>query len=175
MHINGSNIMRGWVHDSDYSYYFTRHSAIWGWASWRRAWQHYNAATPLLPEIQRKNYLWKYFFNSLEARMFLRPLWATHTGQLDTWDYQWSFALIIQSGLSIMPVVNLISNIGFGGEATHTSNTSHPWANLPTAPLPQPLRHPSFVLRDAVSDYRQLRGTLRDKVMARLRSVAAML
>lgn len=171
MHINGSNIMRGWVHDSDYSYYFSRHAAIWGWATWRRAWQHYNVATPLLPEIQRKNYLWRHFFNPLEARMMLRPLWATHTGQLDTWDYQWSFTLLVQSGLSIMPNVNLISNIGFGGEATHTFNSSHPWANLPAEPIPRPLCHPSFVIRDTVSDYRELRGTLRDKIMARLRSV----
>jgi hypothetical protein len=171
MHINGSNILRGWVRDPDYSYYFSRHNAIWGWASWRRAWQHYNVATPLLPEIQRKNYLWRHFFNSLEARMLLRPLWATHRGELDTWDYQWSFAMVIQSGLSVMPAVNMISNIGFGGDATHTLNTSHPWAELATEPMPLPLRHPNFVIRDTVSDYKELRGILRDKIMARLRSV----
>lgn len=175
MHINGSNILRDWVHDPDYSYYFSRYPAIWGWASWRRAWQHYDVATPLLPEIHRKNYLWRYFFNYLEARMMLRPLWATHKGQIDTWDYQWSFTLFVQSGLSITPIVNLISNIGFGSGATHTLNTDHPWANISTKPLPQPLRHPTFVLRDAVSDYRQLRNTLSDKIKARLRSVAAML
>lgn len=173
MHINGSNIMRGWLHDRDYSYYFSHHSAIWGWASWRRAWQHYDVKTSLLPEIQNKNYFWNHFFNPIEARMLLRPLWATHNDQLDTWDYQWSFALLVQSGLSIMPAVNLISNIGFGGEATHTFNTSHPWANLPTEAITQPLRHPTFVLRDAVSDYKQLRSTLRDKIMARLHSVTA--
>jgi hypothetical protein len=175
MHISGSNILRGWVHDSDYSYYFSHHTAIWGWASWRRAWRHYDVATPLLPEIQRKNYLWRRFFNPLDARMLLRPLWATHNGQLDTWDYQWSFTMLVQSGLSIMPNVNLISNIGFGGAATHTFNTSHPWANLPTEPVSRPLRHPSFVIRDTVSDYRELRGTLRDKIMARLRSVTTIL
>jgi hypothetical protein len=173
MHINGSNILRGWVHDSDYSYYFSRHNAIWGWASWRRAWQHYNVATPLLPEIQRKNYLWRHFFNSLEARMLLRPLWATHRGELDTWDYQWAFAMLVQSGLSIMPAVNMISNIGFGGDATHTLNTSHPWAELTTKPMPLPLRHPNFMIRDTISDYKELRGVLRDKIMAKLRSVTA--
>lgn len=173
MHVNGSNIMRGWVHDNDYSYYFSHHSAIWGWASWRRAWQYYDVATPLLPEIHRKNYLRSHFFNSIEARMFLRPLWATHNGQLDTWDYQWSFAIMVQSGLSIMPTVNLISNIGFGGEATHTLNTSHPWANLLTEVMHQPLVHPNFVLRDTISDYKQLRDTLRDKIMARLRSATS--
>jgi hypothetical protein len=106
--------------------------------------------------------------------MLLRPLWATHNKQLDTWDYQWSFAIIIQSGLSIMPIVNLISNIGFGGEATHTFNPSHPWANLPSASLPQPLEHPKFVLRDPISDYQLLKITLRDKIMARLRSVTTL-
>jgi hypothetical protein len=174
MHINGNNIMRGWVHDSDYSYYFTHHAAIWGWASWRRAWKHYHVDTPLLPELERKKYFWRHFFNGIEARMLLRPLWATHNKQLDTWDYQWSFAIIIQSGLSIMPIVNLISNIGFGGEATHTFNPSHPWANLPSASLPQPLEHPKFVLRDPISDYQLLKITLRDKIMARLRSVTTL-
>lgn len=174
MHINGNNIMRGWVHDSDYSYYFSHHCAIWGWASWRRAWKHYDAKTPLLPELARKNYFWGYFFNRIEARMLLRPLWATHKGQLDTWDYQWSFAVLTQSGFSVMPTINLISNIGFGGDATHTLNTSHPWANLPVGTMSQPLQHPSFVLRDAVSDYQHLRRTLRDKVVARLRSITSL-
>lgn len=174
MHISGSNIMRGWVHDPDYSYYFSHHAAIWGWASWRRAWQHYDAFTPQLPEIYRKKYLWEHFFNRLEARMFLRPLWATHVGKLDTWDYQWSFAILAQSGLSIMPTTNLISNIGFGKGATHTFNTSHPWADLPTKAIESPLRHPGFVLRDTISDYRQLRSTLHDKVMARLRSITTL-
>lgn len=174
MHISGSNIMRGWVHDSDYPYYFSHHTAIWGWATWRRAWRHYDAATPLLPEIQRKNYLWRRFFNPLDARMLLRPLWDTHNNQLDTWDYQWSFTMLIQSGLSIMPNVNLIRNIGFGSGATHTFNNSHPWANLPTESIARPLRHPNFVIRDTVSDYRELRSTLRDKIMARLRSVTTL-
>lgn len=175
MHISGNNVLRNWRHDPDYSYHFSRYAAIWGWATWRRAWQHYDAATPLLPEIARKHYLWNQFFNPLEARMMLRPLWATHRHELDTWDYQWAFALLIQSGLAATPATNLISNIGFGEGATHTHNATHPWANQTTQALPQPLQHPSFVMRDLVSDYRQLRGTLRDKMMAKLRVAAAFL
>ncbi|QDA58884.1 glycosyltransferase family 2 protein [Hymenobacter jejuensis] len=175
MHINGTNYLRGWHRDPDYSYYFSNYSAIWGWATWRRAWQHYDVTTRLLPELEGKHYFWRRFFNSLEARMLLKPLWATHARTLDTWDYQWSFAVLVQSGLCITPAVNLISNIGFGGGATHTHNAAHPLAELPVRALAQPYRHPSFVLRDTISDYRQLRGTLRDKVVARLRNVAPFL
>ncbi|MBR7950222.1 hypothetical protein KBK19_09730 [Microvirga sp. STR05] len=173
LHISGSNLLRGWHRDPDYSYFFSQYVGIWGWATWRRAWQFYDAATSLLPELARKNYFWNRFFHRLEQRFALQPLWATHTGQLDTWDYQWAFTLLSQSGLSITPGVNLISNIGFGDQATHTHNTDHPWANLPTRALPLPLRHPPFMMRDTLSDYRQWRSTLRDKAVARVRQLAA--
>ncbi len=173
LHISGSNLLRGWHRDPDYSYFFSQYVGIWGWATWRRAWQLYDAATPLLPELDRKRYLQNRFFHRLEQRMALQPLWATHTGQLDTWDYQWAFTLLSQSGLSITPGCNLISNIGFGGQATHTHNVDHPWANLPTQALPLPLRHPPFMMRDTHSDYRQWRSTLRDKAVARVRQLAA--
>lgn len=173
MHISGSTTLPGPARDPDYSYYFSGHAAIWGWATWRRAWQHYDVDSALLPELSRKRYFWRLFLNAWEERQLLPPLWDTHRGQLDTWDYQWSFAVLAQSGLSITPAVNLISNIGFGGNATHTANAVHPWANLPTRPLPLPLRHPPFMLRDNLSDHRRLRHLLRDKVVARLRHVAA--
>lgn len=173
LHISGSNLLQGWQRDPDYSYFFSQYVGIWGWATWRRAWQLYDAASPQLPELDRKSYFWRRFFHSLEQRMALQPLWATHNGELDTWDYQWAFTLLSQSGLSITPGVNLISNIGFGGQATHTHNVGHPWANLPTKPMLLPLRHPAFMMRDTLSDYRQWRATLRDKAVARVRQLAA--
>ncbi len=174
MHLSGSTTLPGPARDPDYSYYFSGHAAIWGWASWRRAWQYYDVNSALLPELGRKRYFWRRFLNAWEERQLLPPLWAAHRGQLDTWDYQWSFAVLAQSGLSVTPAVNLVSNIGFGQAATHTANASHPWANLPTHALPLPLHHPPFMLRDTLSDHRRLRGLLRDKVVARLRHVAAL-
>jgi hypothetical protein len=69
---------------------------------------------------------------------------------IDTWDYQWNYACWSQSGLSILPAVNLVSNIGFGKEATHTSIDS-PLANLPVYELSE-IIHPEFVVRNHEAD-----------------------
>jgi hypothetical protein len=71
---------------------------------------------------------------------------------IDYWDYQWLFATWVHNGLCIMPNVNMISNIGFGEEATHTTWTGSKWANLPLAEMPFPLQHPSAMLPDEQAD-----------------------
>jgi hypothetical protein len=71
--------------------------------------------------------------------------------ELGGWDYRWTFACWIRSGLSIHPLVNLVSNIGFNGDATHTTIKNH-LADLPLETIELPLKHPPFVLRDAQFD-----------------------
>ncbi|MDV2996890.1 MAG: hypothetical protein N4J56_006595 [Chroococcidiopsis sp. SAG 2025] len=60
------------------------------------------------------------------------------------WDYQWTFSCWTQSGLSITPQVNLVSNIGYGLDATNTRERNSPYANIPPELLAFPLNHPSF-------------------------------
>jgi hypothetical protein len=68
-----------------------------------------------------------------------------------TWDYQWLFSCWIQNGLSISPSVNLVSNVGFGEDSTHTKGASE-IANLPTTEMTFPLQHPPWMLRDRAAD-----------------------
>ena len=72
-------------------------------------------------------------------------------GAINTWDYQWTFACWLQSSLSIMPNVNLVSNIGFHAGATHTAVDS-PFSDMPTEPMLFPIDHPPFVVRDRTAD-----------------------
>ena len=66
------------------------------------------------------------------------------------WDYQWLFALWCQNGLSVVPSENLVSNIGFGPDATHT-RSDNLMARLPTKDVWE-IRHPSFVVRHKEAD-----------------------
>ncbi|MET0167796.1 MAG: hypothetical protein ABW318_22720, partial [Vicinamibacterales bacterium] len=68
------------------------------------------------------------------------------------WDFQWVFACWAQCGFSILPHVNLVSNIGFGAAASHTMNAADRLANVPTGELHFPLRHPDHVIRDVEQD-----------------------
>ncbi len=150
MAISGNNFQRGRKYSDD-SYYFSRYNHVWGWASWRRAWNHYDFTMSQWPQVRDGNWL-----NSILDRRALAKYWTVefekvHRGKVDTWDYQWTFACWIQNSLTILPQVNLISNIGFNADATHT-NKGVPWASQSIYPIDFPLTHPSFILRNTVAD-----------------------
>ena len=134
-----------------YSYYFSRYNLIWGWASWRRAWRLYDIDMKLWPEIRDCGWLDQMFADRRTVNFWTKRLNAVYTNATSTWDYQWMFALWINSGLTIMPRVNQIKNIGFGIDATHTTKENS-FSNRPTFAMSLPLKHPSFTIRDSGVD-----------------------
>ena len=62
----------------------------------------------------------------------------------------WTYACWLQNGLSILPSTNLVSNIGFGEDATHTFGNS-PLANIPTSDI-WDIKHPPYVVRNKNAD-----------------------
>jgi len=151
MMVTGTNPMDRWK-DERQRYHFWYCGSIWGWASWRGAWRH--SDVDMRP------------WNDDEARQRVRDVFAepelyeprlaaydkVARGEIDTWDMQWSFARIVNSGLSVVPSVNLVSNIGFGEGATHTRSAGSPIANLPTTPMTFPLRFHDYVAVDREYD-----------------------
>jgi hypothetical protein len=63
---------------------------------------------------------------------------------IDTWDVQWLFAIISVNGFSINPEINLVRNIGFGINATHTHNSNNPIHFLNSSSISFPLIHPIY-------------------------------
>lgn len=145
--ICGQNIQFGRQRTA-YSYYFSRYNPCWGWASWRRAWQHYDLNLKLWSEIRSAGVLEDILVDPKAVQYWTKIFQTIHDGHIKTWDYQWQFACWLQNGSSIIPSVNLISNIGFGPEATHTVATSADslYAEMPTEALTFPLRHPPFLI-----------------------------
>ena len=134
------------------SYRFSRVCHIWGWASWRRAWEHYDVEMRHWPEFRDAQRMRDVFSSAPMSAHWSSQLEQTYTRRLDTWDYQWCFASFAQNGVNIVPQVNLVSNIGHSAEATHTTNSDHPHANLPAREMNFPLEHPAFVLADGAAD-----------------------
>ncbi len=149
--ISGVNYQFGRKRTND-SYYFSRYNHIWGWASWRRAWKNYDVTMKLWPEVRDGNWLYDKFGSKKLARYWTALFDKAYQGQVNTWDFQWTFSCWVHNTLSILPNVNLISNIGFGGEATHTKNGNLQISNMKAEPMLFPLRHPSCMIRDARAD-----------------------
>lgn len=134
------------------SYYLSRHVHCWGWASWRRAWQHYDVTMALWPEFRDEGWLFDALRDATSTYYWNKIFELTFQGYINTWDYQWVFACWQQNALDILPIVNLVSNIGFGPDATHTGNQASRAANVPVHHLGFPLKHPAFMVRDALAD-----------------------
>ena len=61
---------------------------------------------------------------------------------LDAWDYIWTLSCWAADGVTCIPHVNLVSNIGFGKDSTHCPDANSQWANLKAHEIESPLRHP---------------------------------
>lgn len=70
-------------------------------------------------------------------------------GKPNTWDYHWTFTCLANSGLTALPNRNLVNNVGFGEDATHTTGAS---IKTSISEGIDPNQHPTFLLRDAAAD-----------------------
>ncbi len=150
--IGGNNFMPNGFTRSDASYYFSRHSHIWGWASWRRAFENYDVEMKEWPALREQGWLEDLFQDDHALVSYWKGLFdKVYKGEIDTWDYQLLFSQWRANRVSICPRKNLVTNIGFGADATHTHDDS-PWATMPTSELEFPLKHPKVVSVDKLAD-----------------------
>jgi hypothetical protein len=169
MHIAGSNFLTR-QQIALYSYYFSKYAqACGGWATWARAWQHMDFEMKEWNKFvsERSSQV---FDDSLERKHWVHKLRPISAGQRpDVWDYQWQVSLWMRGGVSIVPATNLITNIGFRYDATHTRAES--WqGNLPAGEMPEELSHPREVRIDEEADRRLFYEVLEGKRLLERRS-----
>jgi hypothetical protein len=152
MHISGDNFLR-WKQPA-WSYSFSSYSLSWGWATWRRAFQYYDAEIKPWSSLRNTDWLQDMLDDSRAVECFRSIFDKAHAASTREgyWDYQWLFTLWSRGGLSILPDTNLVSNIGYREDATHTKPDSNGLANLPISNMAFPLKHPAVVARDKKVD-----------------------
>ena len=163
MHIAGANFQRG-VKRGDKAVFFSTIPHIWGWASWRRAWRHYDAEMGDFPQFRSEH-----GDSLLPGQPFLRwrllrifELVCRHSPHFNTWDCQWHYALLRYGGLAVNPNNNMISNIG--GSGTH--EVGGELLALPCTPLPKELTVPELLEADPDAErfsYQFFRGNWKER------------
>jgi hypothetical protein len=128
MMISGDNFQDG-ISRGDASYYFSKIPHIWGWATWRRAWHLYDKEMQSFPTFVKQKGIYHVSPEVDVQNFWLSCFIPAYRGEINTWDYQWVYTILSRDGLSICPQINMVSNIGFGGDATHTCVGDH-GANL---------------------------------------------
>jgi len=155
MSVTGANYLgrwsRGWRSPS---YHFSYFGSPWGWASWRRAWEHFDNTMQAWKHPTTRNWLREVLGND-ETYEFQARRFDVVCEDQHSWDVAWLFAKQLDAGLTIVPAVNLIRNIGcLGGRSLPLT---HALANMATSPMSFPLRHPPVVAADRAYDLRHVR------------------
>lgn len=132
-----------------YDYHFSgRFRCGGGWGTWQRAWKYFTFSLKQYDEGEVLEMLRPYYADYAQRRLQYMKFCQFKKGTFNNWDFLWNMACYSQNGLSIVPEKNLITNIGFGEDATHTQKVEPIFANLEGRPLKFPLRHPPFVYAD---------------------------
>ena len=108
------------------NFYLGKYSLMWGWATWENRWNKYKIDTFDYTEVLRKTFLnRKTLYNYWDNVFFM-----LNNDSIDTWDFQWILTVFRESGYVVRPPYNLVENLGFNQDATHTSDLNHPVASL---------------------------------------------
>lgn len=156
MAISGNNFQQG-QQRGKYSYYFSQHAYLWGWAGWRRAWCKYHSSLSHFDEIlAERAYQW-FTDTPLVNKRRKQHFCDAYSRKIDSWGYLWQFTVFVNHGLVIVPQVNVVQNIGFGEEATHTLGSGKKFSITRTSII-FPLSHPPYMCLHKEADqffYRQ--------------------
>lgn len=152
MMISGNNHLFGHA-EIDGSYYFSRYPHYWGWATWRRAWEKYDIDMTHWPEIRNRK-LFDQYFAKLSERYYWEAIFQmVYNGKVDTWAWRWVYSIWANSGLCATPAHNLVHNIGFEADATHThTKWDRVYSSLVAKEMSLPLTHPATVLASSDKD-----------------------
>ena len=152
--ISGNNDNQNGIKRGNKSYFFSRYPEIWGWATWKRCWDEYDSELSSWGTLRKSNTL-RDCFDSYKQYNYWRKIWDKlyFFNEPDTWDYQWLYTCMINSGLSCIPNTQLVENIGFSPLATHTKRPTHMIKvvyNQSNNFLP--IEDPSYILRSKEAD-----------------------
>jgi hypothetical protein len=154
--ITGTNYLGTWRPDQQ-SYHFSYLGGIWGWATWRRSWEAYDPEMVQWEDDAVRDRLKDVLADDALAAYAETVYSRTYRGLIETWDYQWGFSKQINSGLSVVPAKNLVSNVGFGEGATNTTDEDRELADVQTHEIAFPLKKPPCMVVDRDYDKKYLR------------------
>ncbi len=147
--ITGNNFQEGRKRGAA-AYYFSKYNHCWGWATWRRAWRHNDLTLTFWPEWKGSTSWARHMPDRIERRYWTDIFDSMYRNEIDSWAYPWTCNVWYQGGLTATPNVNLVTNIGFGPDGTHTV-ASEDQEGLPVYPLGT-LTHPKTVEQNRKAD-----------------------
>ena len=114
--------------------FFYREATCWAWATWDRAWAHFNAdSDALLAEIDARKV--RHEFDVRGSMFFYQMLKMQSEGRVDSWAIRWYASMFLNGGLALHPARSYVENLGFDGTGVHC-NVDDRFIVSPTSKMP---------------------------------------
>lgn len=146
------------------SYIFCNSGAIWAWATWKREWEMYDFSMPFMERTNAiekiKTSSYPYYYKKDLIRQGKDRYSKYKEGQrLTSWTFQYNMIRFLNHQVTIVPSVNLMSNVGLTGESTHASSSIKQIPKglqslfyMKTGNMQFPLKHPEYMYCDDYYD-----------------------
>ncbi len=129
-----------------YSYCFSKYKSTNGWGTWKRAWRNMDMQMKWRDSSYENSIMANMGYRGCDIKYWKYKLKIIDNAYASAWDWQWYYTLAAQNQLSIFPKCSLVSNIGFGQGATHTTNRKVPSYYHTDKELEFPLQHPPYIV-----------------------------
>jgi len=146
MHISGSNFQFGKKRGSS-SYYISKYPNVWGWATWKRSWKHYEHTI-----TNQKKHQPRKIFNKKELEYWDQILKSVMERSSDSWDYRWNYSIFRNNGNVIVANKNLILNLGYGENSTHTKHKGDKFKRMRLESMDFPLIYAASLSQNESAD-----------------------
>jgi len=172
MMITGTNYLLDTL-DTEESYCFSRYFAVWGWASWRRAWRNYDCDMTGWKEMKRHGQVRSFYSQEYMCKHVAGMFDGAYEHRINSWAIRWFYACLFNNGLCIVPRVNLISNIGIEGAHSSKVTPNHlfPVFDIDT----ENLKHPNYVMPNRLYDDRFFQLKFNKSLVSKLARVSSKL
>lgn len=159
-------------------YFFCYNGAIWGWATWKRAWQKFDYSVSAIEDETVRKYLLSgiqpLYAAKADVKKWKETNFRVRNGEkLSYWAHQWRLCKFLYHSLTIVPRVNLIDNVG-NLDPTHPAIGECEYQHMVTGSIQFPLKQPKYVFQNVEYDrefYSKLMPSKMDKIRARLKKV----
>ena len=165
LRLNNFNSLSG--HET---YYFSKYSSIWGWATWKNRWEDsFDIKMNNWPKVKKEGWMTDILLNDKSEKFLSKYLHRRFKLIDKDWDRAWQFGCLINGRLTIFPSKNLITSVGQDEFATH--NNPRKWDRLPLEEMKFPLKHPKIIVADnRVDNFLTKEGFSKPDIMYRIKN-----
>lgn len=119
------------------TYYYSKYPHCWGWATWKDRWDNFDSEIKFWPLLKQSK-KWKRIHPNLLERIYWNKIMdRVFKNEIDSWAYPWAGSIWNKEGKTVTPMLNLVTNLGFEEDGTHTLDKKSKLGNKPVYEIKQ--------------------------------------